>query len=66
MSKRIWKIELTDNGFYKVTNKKTKKYWLLIIQEFIYYSSHFNEIVDSFPNYIHSKIWKMDEQRRKT
>jgi len=62
---KVWSTFIRDGYTFFVTNLRTKKEYKLNIREFIYYSPDFNDIVNSFPDYVHKEIWNKSDFKRR-
>lgn len=56
---KVQKLQQNARDFFRITNLKTGKVYNLIAAEFVYGCGMYNEIVETFPNYVHYKVWDM-------
>ncbi len=59
-----WKVEkITTKGSrfrsFRITNLKTGKIYNMVAQEFVFGCGSYNEIVETFPDYVHYEVWDM-------
>ncbi|RLD84442.1 MAG: hypothetical protein DRJ10_01200 [Bacteroidetes bacterium] len=59
-----WKVEKSPKfkhlgGDFKITNLKTGKIYYMSSSEFVFGCGMYNEIVETFPNYVHYCVWDM-------
>jgi len=64
-TRRLFTVEpIALSSAVTVINNKTGQRIALLPQEFTYGSMMFNDITDSFPNYVHGLVWAISDARR--